>query len=121
MIILDLFRAVFSGDKLYWCDAWTDRIESADLLGRNRTVLLHATDVHPFDIAFLDGIFYWTDWEVPGVVRFDPNATFELKVHGSDSFQSPAGLHVYEGVSEGKLGNDLIKRHLNYSFRYGDN
>ena len=53
----------FDGDRVYWCEARHDRIESAKLDGTDRR--LHITDKEnlrdPFAITVFGDYLYWTD------------------------------------------------------------
>lgn len=57
--------------KLYWCDAKLDKIESCDMDGTHRVVLLSAAPQHPFALAIWDNYVFWTDWLVRGVFKAD--------------------------------------------------
>ncbi|XP_067239526.1 nidogen-2 isoform X2 [Chanodichthys erythropterus] len=50
--------------KLFWVDSGKDRIETSDLDGRNRKVLIDSDLVNPRAITVdaKSGILYWTDW-----------------------------------------------------------
>ncbi|XP_043075944.1 nidogen-2 isoform X2 [Puntigrus tetrazona] len=50
--------------KLFWVDSGKDRIETSDLDGRNRTVLIDSDLVNPRAIVVdsKSGTLYWTDW-----------------------------------------------------------
>ena len=50
-------------NRMWWTDARQDTIESADLNGKHRRIVLKSGSIkHPFGISvFLDSI-YWTDW-----------------------------------------------------------
>jgi len=48
--------------KIYWVDARTDKIESADYSGSNRKQLFHYSGIHPFGVTLLYSWLYWTDW-----------------------------------------------------------
>uniref|UniRef100_UPI00358EC55C sortilin-related receptor isoform X3 n=1 Tax=Myxine glutinosa TaxID=7769 RepID=UPI00358EC55C len=51
------------GDRIYWTDAFFDRIESAKLNGDDRVVLLWQGVPHPYAIAVYKKYMYWGDWE----------------------------------------------------------
>ena len=54
---------------LYWCDAKTDRIESVNVDGSNRKVIMHDILPHPFGLTILGDYIYWTDWQEHTVER----------------------------------------------------
>lgn len=60
----------YEANRLYWADAFKDRIETADLHGNNRVQFaLDAT--HPFGLTQFNEYIYWTDWLQTSVVRAD--------------------------------------------------
>lgn len=59
---IPLFVYLFVIQRLYFADAWTDRIESCNVDGSDRTVLLNRRFYfHPFDLTLYDDRIYWTD------------------------------------------------------------
>ncbi|XP_036392634.1 sortilin-related receptor-like isoform X1 [Megalops cyprinoides] len=46
---------------LYWTEAFGDRIEKADFMGRQRSVLMEGLP-HPYAIAVFKNDLYWDDW-----------------------------------------------------------
>uniref|UniRef100_A0A8C1GLZ9 Uncharacterized protein n=1 Tax=Cyprinus carpio TaxID=7962 RepID=A0A8C1GLZ9_CYPCA len=50
--------------KLFWVDSGKDRIETSDLDGRNRKVVIDSDLVNPRAIVMdaKSGTLYWTDW-----------------------------------------------------------
>ncbi|GFS25098.1 low-density lipoprotein receptor-related protein 4, partial [Elysia marginata] len=48
--------------RLYWGDAKLDKIETADLAGRDRHTLVQQTP-HPFGLTVFEDRIYWTDWQ----------------------------------------------------------
>ncbi|KFD58755.1 hypothetical protein M513_00448 [Trichuris suis] len=58
-------------DRLYWADAFLDIIESSDLEGHSRRVVLKDTNSipHVFGLAVADEHLYWTDWTFRGIMR----------------------------------------------------
>jgi len=48
--------------KIYWADAKSSSIETADYSGRNRRKLFSHKIVSPFDVTILGPWLYWTDW-----------------------------------------------------------
>lgn len=57
--------------KLYWCDARLDKIETCDMDGMNRVVLIAALPQHPFALAVWKNYVFWTDWLARGVFKAD--------------------------------------------------
>lgn len=55
--------------KIYWVDGGTDRVESVDYQGRNRTLLLKITGFHAFGVAMIPPFLFLTDWASGGVLH----------------------------------------------------
>ena len=49
-------------NKLYWVDAFQDKIEVMDLINYNRTIILQEVKAHYFGIALLGDYLYYTCW-----------------------------------------------------------
>lgn len=47
---------------IYWVDADTDKIESADYSGNNRAQIFHRRAIHPFGVALFGSWLFWTNW-----------------------------------------------------------
>ncbi|XP_049827409.1 vitellogenin receptor-like isoform X1 [Schistocerca gregaria] len=50
-------------ERLYWVDAKLKSIESVNLDGSDRRVILETAVKHPFSIAVFENTLYWSDWE----------------------------------------------------------
>ncbi|KAG9475852.1 hypothetical protein GDO78_003967 [Eleutherodactylus coqui] len=59
-----------AGSQLLWADAHTERIEAADLMGRNRRILVSPVQ-HPYGLTLLGAHIYWTDWQMRKIQRAD--------------------------------------------------
>lgn len=64
-------------EKLYWCDAKTDKIEMIDFDGANRRELINENLPHVFGISLLGEYVYWTDWQRRSIDRVN-------KITGND-------------------------------------
>ncbi|XP_049321599.1 low-density lipoprotein receptor-related protein 4 isoform X2 [Astyanax mexicanus] len=56
--------------RIFWVDAHLDRIESSDLSGQLRQILVSPVS-HPFALTQQDRWIYWTDWQTKSVQRVD--------------------------------------------------
>uniref|UniRef100_A0A665TXT7 Low-density lipoprotein receptor-related protein 4 n=1 Tax=Echeneis naucrates TaxID=173247 RepID=A0A665TXT7_ECHNA len=56
--------------RIFWVDAHLDRIESSDLNGKLRQVLVSPVS-HPFALTQQDRWIYWTDWQTKSIQRVD--------------------------------------------------
>ncbi|XP_070547805.1 sortilin-related receptor-like [Ptychodera flava] len=55
--------------RLYWTDAYFDRIETANLDGSGRQVLLNEDIPHPYAIGVYKNHIYWDDWYKKAILR----------------------------------------------------
>lgn len=55
-------------DQLYWSDAKRKIIESSDLDGQNRRVILQQIE-HPFGLTVFGDFIYWSDWHEQALLR----------------------------------------------------
>ncbi|XP_059812923.1 sortilin-related receptor [Hypanus sabinus] len=56
------------GSWIYWTEAYTDRIERADLNGYQRSVLIQNLP-HPYAISVFKDQIYWDDWSQLSIFR----------------------------------------------------
>uniref|UniRef100_A0A673NGJ6 Low density lipoprotein receptor-related protein 4 n=1 Tax=Sinocyclocheilus rhinocerous TaxID=307959 RepID=A0A673NGJ6_9TELE len=56
--------------RIFWVDAHLDRIESSDLNGKLRQILISPVS-HPFALTQQDRWIYWTDWQTKSIQRVD--------------------------------------------------
>ncbi|KAG8332249.1 Low-density lipoprotein receptor- protein 1B [Homalodisca vitripennis] len=50
--------------KLYWCDAYLDKIERISLDGSERKVVFHGSDLdHPYGLAYYEKLLFWTEFQ----------------------------------------------------------
>ncbi|PFX23099.1 Low-density lipoprotein receptor-related protein 6 [Stylophora pistillata] len=81
--------------RLYWADAKLDKIETTDLNGGNRQLLLSSADqIHPFGLALYENVLYWTDWNKKSILRYNlTSATHETVI---PDLQKPMDIHFYD-------------------------
>ncbi|XP_072027809.1 uncharacterized protein [Amphiura filiformis] len=93
-------QADFSVNQLFFGDALVNKIETCDLDGRNRRVLiqLRQTDSHPFDIGLYQDIIYWSDNNLKRMVALNRyGSTDGALLVGPEQFTQAAGMVIYEG------------------------
>eukprot|EP00067_Danio_rerio_P011062 NP_001338643.1 low-density lipoprotein receptor-related protein 4 [Danio rerio] len=56
--------------RIFWVDAHLDRIESSDLNGKLRQILISPVS-HPFALTQQERWIYWTDWQTKSIQRVD--------------------------------------------------
>ena len=90
---------------MYWCDAGLNRIETSDLSGGNRQILVtiertddgEELDIHPYDIGIYKNNLYWSDWALIKIVKVDKYGRGAETV-GSNVFARAGGLHIFIGI-----------------------
>ena len=75
----------YNEEKLYWADAYLNKIERTDFDGNFRQVL--STALHPFAITVHNHYIYWTDWQTKSIYRAE-------KYRGSNT------IAIVQGLSE---------------------
>ena len=60
---IDLFA-----DRIYWNDAKKKVIESSDLNGQNRRVIVDKVQ-HPYGLIVAGDFLYWSDWQEEALLR----------------------------------------------------
>ncbi|XP_068676353.1 very low-density lipoprotein receptor-like isoform X2 [Montipora foliosa] len=83
-------------DRIWWADAKLHTIESSDLEGRRRQIILREDINHPFALTLFHNFMYWTDWEhhrgsINRANKFNGRDRLLLQ----ESLYSPMGIHVY--------------------------
>ncbi|CAF0886571.1 unnamed protein product [Adineta steineri] len=82
----------FDDDRIYWADAWFDRIERASLDGTNREVI--STVVHPFALTVHGHYIYWTDWSFRGIYRAEKYSGANMVEMQNNLPYRPMDIHV---------------------------
>ena len=82
-------------NRLFWADAKLDKIESSDLTGGNRQLIMSSsTDVHPYGLTVHQGMLYWTDWNTKSISRF--NLSSGTKDEIVNGLKKPMDIHVFD-------------------------
>ncbi|XP_031563420.1 uncharacterized protein LOC116298966 isoform X2 [Actinia tenebrosa] len=86
--------------QLYWADAKVDKIETSDLEGRNRRVLVGGDKAkHPFSIGILNNRLFWSDWEKEGVQSVDKQ-TGKDYAEILNGLENPKGMFLFMTESQ---------------------
>nr|XP_046260892.1 low-density lipoprotein receptor-related protein 2a isoform X2 [Scatophagus argus] len=101
----------WSSMRLYWVDAFFDKIEHSNFDGRNRISLDRITQIsHPFGLTVFEGYAYFTDWRLGGIVRV-------RKTDGGEMVIIRRGIshimHVKSFNSNSQIGSNLCNRQTN--------
>ena len=82
-------------NRLFWADAYFDRIEAANLNGRNRHLIMSSTtNIIPFGLAVYQNVLYWTDWGNKSVSRYNlSSGRQDMIVTG---LKKPMGIYVFD-------------------------
>uniref|UniRef100_H2Z4K7 EGF-like domain-containing protein n=1 Tax=Ciona savignyi TaxID=51511 RepID=H2Z4K7_CIOSA len=67
-------------DRVYWTDAGAKTIESCDLHGANRQVVVGDDLPHPFGITMDEDTIYWTDWQSKCISSADKRTGMNRKI-----------------------------------------
>ncbi|XP_035811393.2 low-density lipoprotein receptor-related protein 2a isoform X1 [Amphiprion ocellaris] len=101
----------WSSMRLYWVDAFFDKIEHSSFDGQNRLSLDRITQIsHPFGLTIFEGYAYFTDWRLGGIVRV-------RKTDGGEMVIIRRGIshimHVKSFNSNYQIGSNLCNRQTN--------
>ncbi|TKS67243.1 Low-density lipoprotein receptor-related protein 2 [Collichthys lucidus] len=101
----------WSSMRLYWVDAFFDKIEHSNFDGQNRISLDRITQIsHPFGLTIFEGYAYFTDWRLGGIVRV-------RKTDGGEMIIIRRGIshvmHVKSFNSNSQIGSNLCNRQAN--------
>ncbi|XP_066922141.1 low-density lipoprotein receptor-related protein 5-like [Clytia hemisphaerica] len=80
--------------RLYWADSSYDRIESSDLEGRDRLVILSSIP-HVFGLTLFKDDLYWTDWTERWVALANKNGQDPQVVLVDNLDQNPMAIKVF--------------------------
>ncbi|KRX14969.1 Low-density lipoprotein receptor-related protein [Trichinella nelsoni] len=91
----------YYADRLYWADAFLDTIESTDLEGNFRRVVLKDTNSipHVFGLALTSDHLYWTDWTFRGIMRCN-KLTGENVTLVAQTALLPYDLKIHQAASQ---------------------
>lgn len=78
-------------DKLWWADAMLDKIETANLDGTMRRVVVKEPSIHPFGLVVYNNSIFWTDWVDNTIFKAD-------KLAGKIYFSKDVGIFRPTGI-----------------------
>ena len=67
----------FSAQRLYWCDAGTDKIGSMFFDGSSPKIVFRSV-VHAFGLGLYKDTLYWSDWKKKGIFKGFKNGTKKM-------------------------------------------
>ncbi|XP_071943214.1 low-density lipoprotein receptor-related protein 2-like [Antedon mediterranea] len=84
----------YEESKLYWADAYHDRIERSNLDGTQReTIVVRA--IQPFALTLYGNYIYWTDWTLKAVLRAEKHTGANEVTLVQDLDKRPMDIHVF--------------------------
>ncbi|XP_052902166.1 low-density lipoprotein receptor-related protein 1 [Anopheles moucheti] len=89
----------YQARKLYWADAFLDKVERADYDGKHRIVLAHSTPKHPFALAVFGDLLFWTDLTLHAVVRANKYSGSDIVLLRRDIAQ-PMGIVAVQKIDK---------------------
>ena len=101
----NMVQFIFAEERLYWCEAYHDFIESVLLDGSDRIQHVYTSasvNINPFSIAVRgsDDDIYVTDTNYKNIIVLD-RSEGEFEFVGS--FQAPTGLVINQGEDYGPI------------------
>ncbi|CAG5865572.1 unnamed protein product [Menidia menidia] len=101
----------WSSMRLYWVDAFFDKIEHSNFDGQRRLSLDRITQIsHPFGLTIFEGYAYFTDWRLGGIVRVRKSDGGEMVIirRGISHI-----MHVKSFNSNSQIGSNFCNRQTN--------
>ncbi|XP_050296892.1 low-density lipoprotein receptor-related protein 4 [Anthonomus grandis grandis] len=93
-------------NRLYWNDAKRNTIESCDLDGRNRRLILTKLP-HPYGLVVVGNHIYWTDWRTESLHRAEKETGDDRTIIRGDL---PGLMDIrsiqYDNIAENACGRD---------------
>lgn len=90
---IDLDRG---GKRVFWVDAYYDRVESVDYNGKNRTLLFQMQGLHPFGVALIPPFLFFTDWATHKKLHMLDATTGKIIKRFSINGGQPMGIVAYD-------------------------
>ena len=89
----------YQNQVLYWIDAILDKIESSNVNGTNRqlimTLVSSSPNYYPFSISYFNNILYWSDWGTDKIHSIFANGTSLISL--IRGFSLSTGIEVVSG------------------------
>ncbi|NXN98396.1 LRP2 protein, partial [Rhinopomastus cyanomelas] len=101
----------WSALRLYWVDAFFDKIEHSTFDGLDRRTLERITQMtHPFGLTIFGGYAYFTDWRLGGIVRVRKSDGGEMTIirRGINNI-----MHVKAYDAHSQIGSNYCNRATN--------
>ena len=102
--------------RLYWADAFTDRIEYSSVDGTGREILLTSAHglQHPFGITISGDQIYWTDSANSSIYTAHKQAASSILTVYGDSLIIPSGIEAVD--PDRQLTNSKLNFLTNLTF-----
>ncbi|KAI1884877.1 hypothetical protein AGOR_G00214390 [Albula goreensis] len=101
----------WSSLRLYWVDAFFDKIEHSTFDGENRQTLDRISQMsHPFGLTIFGGYAYFTDWRLGGIVRVRKTDGGEMVIIRRGISQI---MHVKSFNANAQTGSNYCSRPTN--------
>lgn len=84
----------YANNRLYWADAFFDRIQHSTFTGEDLQTITGHSVVHPFGIAIYKDFIYYTDWRRESIIRISKRGDQELVVR--QGMGRMMGLRIYD-------------------------
>ena len=107
----------YSSNTLWWADAKLKKIESCDLNGSNRKLVMSVDAGHPFSIAVNSKYVFWTNWKTKTLDKIEKNSVYRYPTRTSSFKSHPLGVvTIYAGKH--KAGISFVTRSVQSPNRY---
>ena len=87
-----------AANRIYWSDAHHNILESADLNGGDRRVVLQDVVKHPFSVAVFEDTLYWSEWQAKEIQSCNKFTGKNLTTLVKESSLHPMGIQIYHPI-----------------------
>ena len=91
----------FTARRIFWTDARRKVIESSNLDGSDRRLVIRIQQQHPFSITVFKDIIYWADWKNQAIFKAN-KFTGENKTMIVRELKTLTGLEIYDPLRQPK-------------------
>ncbi|XP_041374759.1 low-density lipoprotein receptor-related protein 2-like [Gigantopelta aegis] len=84
----------FGSSRLYWVDAYFDRIQHSNFEGNDLQTLSGHSITHPFGIAIYKDYIFYTDWRLESIIRINKRGGQETRIRSG--IGKLMGIRVYD-------------------------
>lgn len=83
----------FSAQRLYWCDAGSDKVGSMFFDGTSQQINSQSRQMHAFGLALYRDLLFWSDWSKNTIFKAFKNGTNKVVLKREN--KNPFGVRIF--------------------------